>query len=169
MASKKTSAKGKRPRRYWLFKSEPESYSIDQLKQDKRTFWSGVRNYQARNLLRDEILLGDGVLFYHSNAKPMAVVGIAKVVKEGYPDPTQFDSSDHYYDESSDPADPRWFVVDIGYVAKTQEPITRDMMKDQSELSDMVLLQRGSRLSVQPVEKHEWRTILKMGGVKETF
>ena len=90
MASSKT----KRPRRYWLFKSEPSSYSFDQLKQDRRTFWSGVRNYQARNLLRDEILIGDGVLFYHSNAKPMAVVGVAKVVRDSYPDPTQFDSSD---------------------------------------------------------------------------
>lgn len=169
MASKKTTAEGKRPRRYWLFKSEPESYSLDQLKKDKCTFWSGVRNYQARNLLRDEILLGDGVLFYHSNAKPMAVVGIAKVVKEGYPDPTQFDSSDPYYDAGSDPADPRWFVVDIGFVARMIKPITRDMMKDTDELSDMMLLARGSRLSVQPVEKTEWQTILEMGGVEETW
>jgi len=169
MASKKKSAKGKRPRRYWLFKSEPSSYSFDELKKDRRTFWSGVRNYQARNLLRDEILLGDGVLFYHSNAKPMAVVGIAKVVKEGYPDPTQFDSSDHYYDAASDPADPRWFVVDVGYVATMAEPVTRDMMKDMDDLGEMMLLQRGSRLSVQPVTRDEWKTILKMGGVKETW
>jgi predicted RNA-binding protein with PUA-like domain len=169
MASKKKSAKGARPRRYWLFKSEPDSYSFAELKKDKRTFWSGVRNYQARNLLRDDILKGDGVLFYHSNAKPMAVVGIAKVVKDGYPDPTQFDSSDHYYDEGSDPADPRWFVVDVGYVAQMSEPITRDMMKDNEELSEMMLLQRGSRLSVQPVAKHEWQAVLKMGGAKESW
>ena len=165
MASSKT----KRPRRYWLFKSEPSSYSFDQLKQDRRTFWSGVRNYQARNLLRDDILVGDGVLFYHSNAKPMAVVGIAKVVRDGYPDPTQFDSADHYYDAASDPADPRWFVVDVGYVAQMKLPITRDMMKENAKLEDMMLLQRGSRLSVQPVSKDEWREILKMGGQKESW
>jgi len=169
MATKKSSAKGTRPRRYWLFKSEPDAYSFDQLKKDKKTFWSGVRNYQARNLLRDEILVGDGVLFYHSNAKPMAVVGIAKVVKAGYPDPTQFDPEDHYYDEKSDPTDPRWFVVDIGHVGPMKEPITRDMMKANDKLADMMLLARGSRLSVQPVAKHEWQTILKMGGQKESW
>lgn len=170
MASKKSaSSKGRRPRRYWLFKSEPDAYSFDQLKKDKKTFWSGVRNYQARNLLRDEILLDDGVLFYHSNAKPMAVVGIAKVVKEGYPDPTQFDSSDHYHDPKSDPADPRWFVVDIAHVAPMKEPITRDMLKANAKLEDMMLLARGSRLSVQPVTKAEWQEILKMGGQKETW
>ena len=162
-------SKAKRPRRYWLFKSEPEAYSFEQLKKDKKTFWSGVRNYQARNLLRDEILLGDGVLFYHSNAKPMAVVGIAKVVKSGYPDPTQFDSADHYYDQKSDPADPRWFVVDIGHVAAMREPITRDMLKANESLDDMMLLARGSRLSVQPVTRDEWREVLVMGGQKETW
>lgn len=159
----------KHPRRYWLFKSEPDSYSIDQLKKDKKTFWSGVRNYQARNLLRDEILVGDGVLFYHSNAKPMAVVGIAKVVKNGYPDPTQFDSSDHYYDDRSDPADPRWFVVDIGFVAKLDEPLTRDQLKETPALEDMMLLQRGSRLSVQPVTKAEWQAVLRTSGQKESW
>jgi predicted RNA-binding protein with PUA-like domain len=159
----------KRPRRYWLFKSEPGSYSIDQLAKDKKTFWSGVRNYQARNLLRDDIHIGDGVLFYHSNAKPMAVVGVAKVCKEGYPDHTQFDSSDHYYDEGSDPADPRWFMVDIQFVGAMKQPITRDMMKEAGPLEDMVLLQRGSRLSVQPVTPAEWKAILRMGGQKEAW
>lgn len=169
MAAKKSSAKGSRPRRYWLFKSEPDAYSFDQLKKDKRTLWNGVRNYQARNMLRDDILVGDGVLFYHSNAKPMAVVGIAKVVKAGYPDPTQFDPKDKYFDENSDPTDPRWFVVDIAHVAPMKEPLTRDMLKDNDKLADMALLSKGSRLSVQPVEKHEWQTILKMGGQKETW
>lgn len=165
MATKKAT----RPRRYWLFKSEPDSYSFAQLAKDTRTFWSGVRNYQARNLLRDDILLGDGVLFYHSNAKPMAVVGVAKVVKDGYPDPTQFDESDHYYDQKSDPADPRWFVVDIAHVAAMKEPITRDMLKANDKLADMMLLQKGSRLSVQPVTKQEWQIVLRMGGQKETW
>ena len=168
MATTKATKQATRARRYWLFKSEPESYSIEQLKKDRSTFWSGVRNYQARNMLRDEILLGDGVLFYHSNAKPMAVVGVAKVSREGYPDPSQFDAADHYYDAGSDPADPRWFVVDIAYVATMKQPVTRDMLKANEELADMMLLQRGSRLSVQPVEKHEWQAILKMGGLKET-
>ena len=162
-------SKAKRPRRYWLFKSEPESYSIEQLKKDKKTFWNGVRNYQARNLLRDDMQLGDGVLFYHSNAKPMAVVGVAKIVKEGYPDPTQFDEHDHYYDETSDPADPRWYVVDIAYVAAMKQPLTRDMLKANDKLDGMMLLQRGSRLSVQPVTKDEWLEVLKMGGQKESW
>lgn len=166
MATKK---KAERARRYWLFKSEPEAYSIDQLKKDKLTFWSGVRNYQARNLLRDDIQKGDGVLFYHSNAKPMAVVGIAKVVKSGYPDHTAFDENDKYHDPDSNPDDPRWFMVDIAHVATLQEPLTRDELKQAPGLEDMVLLQRGSRLSVQPVSKQEWQAILGMCGQKETW
>ena len=159
----------KRPRRYWLFKSEPDVYGIDQLERDGSTFWDGVRNYQARNLLRDEILLDDGVLFYHSNAKPMAVAGIAKVTKEGYPDHTQFDPKDKHYDEGSDPADPRWYMVDIGFVQKFAAPVTRDELKAQPSLEEMMLLQRGSRLSVQPVSKAEWKAVLKLGGGKESW
>jgi len=165
MASSKKSAS----RRYWLFKSEPDSYSIDDLKKDKRTFWNGVRNYQARNLLRDEIQKGDGVLFYHSNARPMAIVGIAKVVKAGYPDDTAFDPQDKYHDPDSDPSDPRWFMVDIAHVATLAEPLTRDALKQVDELDEMMLLQRGSRLSVQPVQEHEWRTILKLAGQQESW
>src|SRR5689334_16857502 len=100
-------------RRYWLFKSEPETYSFERLARDRRTFWNGVRNYQARNLLRDEIQVGDGVLFYHSSTEPMAIAGIAKVVKSGYPDPTAFDPSSDYHDPDSDASDPTWFMVDI--------------------------------------------------------
>ncbi|HEB52873.1 MAG TPA: EVE domain-containing protein [bacterium] len=164
-----TTKRGKRTRRYWLFKSEPESYSIEQLERDGSTFWSGVRNYQARNLLRDEIRCDDGVLFYHSNAKPMAVVGIAKVTKEGYPDPTQFDASDNYFDPGSDPADPRWFVVDIAFVGKAEQPVTREAMKERPELTEMMLLQRGSRLSVQPVTRREWQTVLRMARLQENW
>ena len=169
MATSKKTPKEQPLRRYWLFKSEPGSYSIDQLKKDKRTFWSGVRNYQARNLLRDDIQVGDGVLFYHSNAKPMAIVGVAKVVKAGYPDHTAFDANDEYHDPDSDPDDPRWFMVDIAHVATLAEPLTRDELKAAPGLEDMVLLQRGSRLSVQPVTKREWQAILGMCGVKESW
>ncbi|MFN3240162.1 MAG: EVE domain-containing protein [Planctomycetota bacterium] len=165
MATKKS----KRPRRYWLFKSEPDVYGIDQLEQDGSTFWNGVRNYQARNLLRDEILLDDGVLYYHSNAKPMAVVGIARVCKEGYPDQTQFEEGGKYHDPDSDPKDPRWYHVDIEFVAKADEPVTREQMKAEPKLDEMMLLQRGSRLSVQPVTKAEWQTVLRMAGLKESW
>ena len=165
MATKKS----KRPRRYWLFKSEPDVYSIDDLERDGTTYWHGVRNYQARNLLRDEILLDDGVLYYHSNAKPMAVVGLARVCKEGYPDQTQFEEGSKYHDADSDPADPRWFHVDVAFVAKAAAPVTRDEMKAEPKLADMMLLQRGSRLSVQPVTRAEWRVVLKMAGLKESW
>lgn len=163
MASPKTT------RRYWLFKSEPGSYSFAQFQQDGRTFWSGVRNYQARNLLRDEISVGDGVLFYHSSTEPMAVAGLAKVTKAGYPDPTAFEPKSPYYDPDSDPKAPTWFVVDIECVAGLREPLTRERCKQEPALHDMVLLQRGSRLSVQPVTAAEWRTILQLGGQKETW
>ena len=154
-------------RRYWLFKSEPETYGFDRFQEEGRTFWSGVRNYQARNLLRDQIAVGDGVLFYHSSAEPMAIAGIAKVVKAGYPDPTAFDPKDDHYDPDSDPKAPTWFVVDIECVAGFREPLTRERCKQEPALRDMVLLQRGSRLSVQPVTGPEWRTILQLGGLKK--
>ena len=156
-----------RQRRYWLFKSEPDSYSFAQLEQDRRTYWHGVRNYQARNLLRDEIQVDDGVLFYHSNAKPMAVVGVAKVVKSGYPDHTAFDPDNDYYDPDSAEDDPRWYMVDIECVGAMREPLTREQLKAVPELDEMMLLQRGSRLSVQPVTRNEWRMILRLGGQKE--
>ena len=162
-------ASAKAARRYWLFKSEPGSYDWDTFVRDRRTFWSGVRNYQARNLLRDEIHVGDGVLFYHSNADPMAVVGIAKVVREGYPDPTAFDAGSPYHDPKSRPDAPTWFVVDIECVQAMVAPVTRERLQREAPLADMVLLQRGSRLSVQPVTAGEWRTILKLGSAKESW
>ncbi|MCA8977635.1 MAG: EVE domain-containing protein [Planctomycetes bacterium] len=162
-------AAAKRPRRYWLFKSEPESYAFDSLVRDRRTYWHGVRNYQARNLLRDEIRVDDGVLFYHSNARPMAVVGIAKVVRNGYPDHTAFDAASDYYDDKSDPQSPTWYMVDIASVGPMQSPLTREQLKQEPALSDMVLLQRGSRLSVQPVSVEEWRHILRLGGQRESW
>lgn len=165
MATKKS----KRARRYWLFKSEPDVYGIDQLEADGQTFWNGVRNYQARNLLRDDIQVDDGVLYYHSNAKPMAVVGLARVCRAGYPDQTQFEVGSKYYDPDSDPADPRWYHVDVAFVAKAAAPVTRDMMKAEPKLEEMMLLQRGSRLSVQPVTRREWLTVLSMAGLEESW
>ena len=164
MATKKS--KQSATRRYWLFKSEPGSYSIDDLQSDRRTCWDGVRNYQARNLLRDEVKRGDGVLFYHSGSKPLAVVGLAKVVREGYVDSSALDPDSRYFDPKSDPEDPPWRMVDIGFVAKLEQPVSRKAMMSEPSLNEMMLLRRGARLSVQPVTKREWDGILKMAGIK---
>ena len=161
-------AKKARKISYWLFKSEPNGYSIDDLAAEKgqTTFWDGVRNYQARNMLRDEIQVGDRVLFYHSNAKPMAVVGTAEVVKSGYADHTAFDKKAKHYDEKSDPEEPTWFMVDIKLIKKFATPVTRDDLKAEEKLVDMMLLQRGSRLSIQPVTAAEWKIVHKLAGEK---
>jgi predicted RNA-binding protein with PUA-like domain len=150
--------------RYWLFKSEPESFSISALAlaPRKTTFWSGVRNYQARNFLRDDIQVGDGVLFYHSNTQPMAIVGTATVVKAGYPDHTAFDPNDSHFDPKSNPDAPTWYMVDIQLGQIFEQPLTRDHLKTIAALKDMVLLQRGSRLSVQPVTPAEWKAVLQL-------
>ncbi len=153
--------------RFWLFKSEPSTFSFDDLlvAKGRRTHWDGVRNYQARNMLRDDIQKGDGVLFYHSNAKPMHIAGIAVVVKEGYPDHTAFDPDGQHFDAKSDPDNPAWYMVDIKAVARFDPPLTREELMQVKALSDMVLLQRGSRLSVQPVKPREWRAIVKLAGL----
>jgi predicted RNA-binding protein with PUA-like domain len=156
-------------RRYWLFKSEPSVYGWEHFAADRRTAWHGVRNHQARNLLRDEIRVGDGVLFYHSSAEPMAIVGLARVVRAGYPDPTAFDGKSEYHDPDSDPADPTWFQVDIECVAPLREPLLRERLKAEPALADMMLLRRGARLSVQPVTAAEWQAVLRLGGAKETW
>lgn len=150
-------------KRYWLFKSEPHSYSLKNLKRDKTTYWEGVRNYQARNMLRDDIQVGDGVLFYHSREKPMHVAGTAVVTRAGYPDPTQFDKRAKYYDEKSTKENPRWYVVDIVYESEFAHPVTLDGMRDMPTLRNMVLLRKGSRLSIQPVTSSEWRVVLRRG------
>jgi predicted RNA-binding protein with PUA-like domain len=154
-----------RTMRYWLLKSEPETFSIDDLARakDQTTFWDGVRNYQARNLLRDEIALGDGVLFYHSSADPPAVVGTAKVVGAGSPDPSQFDARSDHHDPDSKREDPRWFGVHVRLDRKFARPVTLPELRALPALADMVLLRRGSRLSVQPVSAAEWRVITKLG------
>jgi predicted RNA-binding protein with PUA-like domain len=151
-----------RKKRYWLMKSEPGTYSIEDLKQDGKTCWDGVRNYQARNLMRDEMQVGDGVLFYHSREKPMGVYGIAEIVREAYPDDSAFDPQDKHYDPKSDPANPTWMMVDVGYVGTLEIPVTLDMLKQTPGLEKMMVIQRGSRLSVQPVTKKEWDIVFGM-------
>lgn len=143
---------------YWLMKSEPNEFSIDDLRQrpDQTEHWDGVRNYQARNMMRDQMKKGDRVFFYHSNCELPGIVGIAKVVHEGYPDFTAFDANDPHYDPKSDPDLPRWFMVDIKFVRKLKRTISLQELKDCAELSEMPLVRRGNRLSVMPVTKHEW-------------
>ena len=150
---------------YWLFKSEPTTFSFADLERakDQTTFWHGVRNYQARNLLRDEIENGDGVLFYHSSCTVPAVVGIAEVVREGYPDHTQFDPKSEYYDADAREDDPRWFMVDIRAERELERAVTLEEMREVPALREMKLLKRGMRLSVQPVTENEWKTILALG------
>ena len=150
--------------RYWLMKSEPSVFSIEDLARAPRrtTFWDGVRNFQARNLLRDQVKVGDGVLFYHSSADPPAVVGTAQVVQPPAPDPSQFDPRSDYHDPKATESEPRWFGVAIALDSIFKRPVPLDELRQQAALSGMVLLQR-SRLSVQPVSAGEWKTILKLG------
>jgi predicted RNA-binding protein with PUA-like domain len=152
-------------RRYWLFKSDPETFGLEDLERSpgQETCWDGVRNYQARNLLRDKIRVGDGVLFYHSRVTPPAVVATAKVVRKGYPDPTQFDARATGYDPRSTPEEPRWYAVDIRLEKKLRTPVELPEMRRVPALEDMVLLRKGSRLSIQPVTKEEWSMILRLG------
>jgi predicted RNA-binding protein with PUA-like domain len=151
-----------RAKRYWLVKSEPNVYSIADLQRDGRTFWDGVRNYQARNFMRDDMRMGDGVLFYHSTAQPMGIYGVAEVVREAYPDHTAFDPANPHYDPKSDPANPTWMMVDIGYVGTFKAPITLSMLKQTPGLDKLGVVQRGSRLSMQPVSREEWEIILRL-------
>ncbi len=149
-------------KRYWLFKSEPNVYSIQDLEREGVTPWDGVRNYQARNLMRDEMRVGDGILFYHSRVAPMAIVGRAEVVAEAHPDPTQFDPSHPHFDPRAHPDEPRWYCVDIGFVEAFEKPLLREELKRIPALEDMMLLQKGCRLSVQPVRPKEWKAILRL-------
>lgn len=148
--------------RYWLMKSEPESFSIDDLERVGTEPWDGVRNYQARNLMRDEMKIGDRVLFYHSNAKPPGVAGVAEVASKPYPDPTQFDPAAKYFDPKSDPDNPTWSLVDVAFVEKLPRFVGLPELREQKQLAGMVLLER-SRLSVQPVTKRQFDHIVKLG------
>ena len=150
--------------RYWLFKSEPSSYSYDDLESedDQTAEWDGVRNYQARNFMRDDMAVGDQVLFYHSNAKPPGVVGIARIVREGYPDTTAWDSNSRYYDPKSNPANPTWMMVDIKADRRLPRFISLNELKANPALVDMMVTKRGQRLSVQPVKPEEWAEVITM-------
>lgn len=153
--------------RYWLFKSEPSSFSLTDLKNrpDSTEHWDGVRNYQARNFLRDEIKVGDRVLFYHSNIPEPAVVGIAEVVRAGYPDFTAWDPQSDHFDPRSTPEKPAWYMVDVRFVRELPRPVTLSEMKELPELADLPLLHR-SRLSIQPVSESAWSVILRIAGLK---
>src|SRR4051794_21550402 len=151
---------------YWLFKSEPNCYAFADLMAapDRTTGWDGVRNFQARNFLRDAIRVGDGVLFYHSNADPPAIAGIAQVVRAGHPDPTAFDPAADHYDPQSRPADPVWYQVSIRAARPIEPPLGLPLLRTVPALAGMELLRKGSRLSVQPVTAGEWETILALAG-----
>ncbi|MBZ0189191.1 MAG: EVE domain-containing protein [Candidatus Obscuribacterales bacterium] len=147
---------------YWLFKSEPNIYSIDDLERDKTSYWEGVRNYQARNLLRDTIRKGDLLFFYHSNSNPPGIAGIAQIEKEGYPDHTALDPQSKYYDKKSRKDLPTWYMVDIRFVEKFETLVGLPELKSARGLEEMMVTSRGARLSIQPVTEKEWQTVLKL-------
>ncbi len=149
-------------KRYWLMKSEPTAYSMANLQADKVTCWDGVRNYQARNFLRDDMQVGDRLFFYHSIVDPVGIAGEAEVIRAGYPDHTAWDTEDIHYDPKSDPKEPTWFMVDIQFVKSCREVITLNRLREIPVLEQMEVLKKGSRLSVQPVTKEEYQAILKL-------
>ena len=150
-------------KRFWLLKCEPESYSIEDLERDGRATWEGVRNYQARNLLRDDFQVGDGVLFYASNADPSGVSGLAEVVRAGYPDSFAWKKGHTYFDPKSRPEEPTWFMVDIAFVERFPAVVPLETLKGTKGLEKMVVTQRGSRLSVQPVTGREFDIVVRLG------
>jgi predicted RNA-binding protein with PUA-like domain len=149
---------------YWLMKSEPDTFGINDLQNrpNQIEHWDGVRNYQARNMMRDEMKIGDQVFFYHSNCAEPGIVGIMEVVKEGYPDFLAFDAEDVHFDPKSDPAKPTWMMVDVKYVRTLSRTITLTELKHKSELADLALVRRGNRLSIMPVSKAQWDFILSL-------
>lgn len=152
-------------RNYWLMKSEPSEFSIDDLREVETEPWDGIRNYEARNFMKDEMEVGDGILFYHSNVRPPVIVGSMEVASEPYPDPTQFDPDSKYFDEKSSEKDPTWKLVDVKFVQKFDQPVSRDAIKEEAALQDMVLLNRF-RLSITPVTEAEWKKIHEMAGAE---
>ncbi len=147
---------------YWLMKSEPDAFSVTDLENSPRKtdHWDGVRNYQARNMMRDQMKKGDQVFFYHSNCPQPGIVGIMEVVREGYPDFTAFDPKHPHYDLKNDPDNPRWYMVDVRHVRTLRQPITLQELRSHRQLADMPLVRRGNRLSVMPVTKRQWDFIL---------
>ena len=149
---------------YWLMKSEPSVFGIDDLARCKRQTepWDGVRNYQARNMMRDAMQVGDQVFFYHSNCEVPGIVGIMQIARAGYPDPTAFDPKHRYYDPKSDPDNPRWYLVDVQLERRFTETIALSELRRHARLAKMTILQKGNRLSVTPVTPAQWKYILKL-------
>jgi len=147
---------------HWLMKSEPDAFSIDDLKKKGQEAWDGVRNYQARNFMRDGMRVGDKVFFYHSNCDEPGIVGVAEVATDAYPDPSQFDPKSKYFDAASSRDNPRWMLVDVKFVKKLKRTITLKELQAETALADMALVRKGNRLSVMPVGAEEWRYILAM-------
>jgi len=153
--------------RHWLFKSEPSAYSFEDLVRDKVAEWDGTRNFQVRNWLRDDVKVGDGVLFYHSSTTPVGVVGTARVVREGYPDHTAWDPTSEHPDPRSTPEKPIWFMVDIAPDRKFERVVTLDEMRSTPELHEMMALKRGNRFSITPVTQEEFDAIVRLGAARE--
>jgi predicted RNA-binding protein with PUA-like domain len=153
-------------KKYWLMKSEPDEFSIHDLKKVKVEAWTGVRNYQARNFMRDDMKVGDEILFYHSNTKPPGIAGTMTVASEPYPDPLQFKKSSKYFDEKATKEKPRWFLIDVKFQSVFQNYISLDQLKDEAKLSEMKILQKGNRLSITPVKSTEFKHICKLGAGK---
>ena len=147
---------------YWLIKSEPDAFSIDDLAKNETEPWDGIRNYQARNMIRDDMTIGDDVLFYHSSCKIPGAVGLAKIASDAYPDPTQFDPRSNYHDPKSQQDNPRWLLRDIAFVRKFDRTITLKEMKEHPGLVDFRLNQRGNRLSIFPVNFEHWNLVLSL-------
>ena len=148
--------------KYWLLKSEPTTFSIDDLARVKVEPWDGVRNYQARNFMRDQMSVGERAFFYHSSCPLPAIVGIMEIASQSYPDPTAFDRDDPHYDPKSDADNPTWMLVDVKFVSKLKQPLALEQLKREPELADMRLLKRGNRLSVLPVDEKHWKHIVEM-------
>jgi predicted RNA-binding protein with PUA-like domain len=152
---------------YWLMKSEPDTYSIDDLeKANGPAMWEGCRNYTVRNYFRDCMAIGDFAFFYHSNAKPSGIVGIMEIVSEPYPDPTQFDPNSDYYDAKSDPENPRWILRDVCFIEKFKRVVPLSELKETPGLEDMLVNRKGQRLSVMPVSEQEWQIVNELPGVR---
>ena len=150
-------------KQYWLMKCEPDAYTIDDLKRDKKTAWEGVRNFQARNFMRDQMQVGDKVLFYASNAEPSGVTGLARIARAGYPDEYSWKKGHHYFDAGSSKEKPLWYMVDIAFVERFPGTLPLETLKHTKGLEDMMVIKKGARLSIQPVTKAEYDIVVKLG------
>jgi len=150
--------------KYWLMKNEPEDYSVDDLERAGTDYWDGIRNYQVRNFMRDEMSVGDQAFFYHSNCKVPGIFGIMEIASEAYPDHTAWDPNEHYYDPRSTPESPVWLMVDVKFIHKFEHPVTLKVLRTHPELSEMRILHRGNRLSVTPWTREHWNCILGLTG-----